>query len=173
MEALAEGWKSVQADLDSVRKARSNMEDNHKMATMQQMVSEQLQEYGFTSVAPEEIVVSNDTYLPTLAGFNLGLYLSASDMVRLIWSYTLGLLEVSRRFETNHPGLVILDEPRQQDTSYEAFRALLRRAASAKMAGHQIICATSTQAEEVRSMLAGVEHTYHEFQGPIIRRRES
>lgn len=41
---------------------------------------------------------------------------SASDNIRVIWAFTLALLEVSIKTDGNHPCVLIFDEPDQQST---------------------------------------------------------
>lgn len=94
-------------------------------------------------------------------------------MIRLIWAYLLGLLELAREHTTNHANLLLLDEPRQQSTDPVAFRTLLHRAATAGAAGQQVIFATSEPDTDVRAMLVGTSHKYISYDGFILRRRDN
>lgn len=49
-------------------------------------------------------------------GFDMKFDSSASDNIRVIWAFTLALLEVSILKEGNHPCILIFDEPDQQST---------------------------------------------------------
>ena len=40
-----------------------------------------------------------------------------SDAIRLKWAYQLGLLELADIVHTNHPGILLFDEPRQQSSA--------------------------------------------------------
>lgn len=104
--------------------------------------------------------------------FDLGFDLSASDMVRSIWSHRMGLLEVARGFTNRHAQLLIFDEPRQQSTDPLSFAALFERAGQANQYGQQVIFATSEPEVSVRAMLQGVAHQYLGFAGKMIRRLE-
>lgn len=64
---------------------------------------------------------------------------SASDFVRTIWAYSLGLLKKG----TNHPGILLLDEPGQHSVSSESLKALFEKCAAIK--DKQIIIFTSIQ----------------------------
>jgi hypothetical protein len=105
-------------------------------------------------------------------GFDLGFDLSASDMVRTIWSHRMGLLEVARRFDNRHAQLLVFDEPRQQSTDPLSFTALFERAGQATGYGQQVIFATSEPALSVQAMLGGVDHQYLGFDGKMIRHLE-
>lgn len=62
---------------------------------------------------------------------------SASDFVRNIWSYTLAL----RDNGTNHPGLIIFDEPGQHRTKLSSLQALFTK--TSKITNNQTIIFTS------------------------------
>ena len=47
---------------------------------------------------------------------------SASDFVRNIWAYTLALLQNG----TNHPGIIMFDEPGQHRTNLSSLKALFK-----------------------------------------------
>ncbi len=61
---------------------------------------------------------------------------SASDFIRNLWAFTLALLTGS-----NHPGIVIFDEPGQHRTNIESLKALF--SVSSEFTNHQIIVFTS------------------------------
>ncbi|WP_313009292.1 AAA family ATPase [Stutzerimonas nitrititolerans] len=68
---------------------------------------------------------------------------SASDFVRLIWSYILALYQASSypTVKGNHPGIIILDEPGQHSMATKSQQALFRMLSSAP--GLQSIVAAS------------------------------
>jgi len=72
--------------------------------------------------------------------------------IRTICAYLLAILELARATQTNHPGLLILDEPRQQNLVWKHFTEVLSRAAKAKASGQQIIIATSDSVEGVEEI---------------------
>jgi hypothetical protein len=89
-------------------------------------------------------------------GFEIGFQASASDTIRLKWAYQLGLLEVARTRSTHHTGLVIFDEPRQQEASKTSFRSLLERASRSGEYNQQVFFATSEDQNELEADLAGL-----------------
>ncbi len=145
-------------------------QDREKLDAFASLVREQLGQYGFTSVPAEDVELAPDNYLPLRDGNQLRPEdLSASDCVRMVWAYLVGLLEMSRDFETAHPGLLILDEPGQQDVSDESLRALFERLASSSQHGQQVIVATSKRSDVVSELLGGVEATLHEIDGYVLK----
>jgi hypothetical protein len=127
--------------------------DLAKIAALQEYLQNQLERYGFSSLRPSEVEISPSTYRPAHEGFDLGFDLSASDMIRVIWSYLLGILRVSDEKGGNHLSLLIFDEPKQQDTAPESYRELLREAAEHGEKGSQIIFATSEELNSLLTML--------------------
>jgi ABC-type ATPase involved in cell division len=89
--------------------------------------------------------LDRSSYKPTREGFDVLHDVSASDNIRVIAAYLTALLELAREFKTNHPGLLILDEPRQQNMKWGHFAKILERLAAAGRHGQQVIVATSDQ----------------------------
>ena len=167
---MAQRWSGLLNDQRRLREQGVPRADRDKIAALQASFLDQLRDYGFTSLPIGELSISEDTYLPTYEGFDLGFDLSASDMVRTIWAHRMGMLEVARRFPNRHAQLLVFDEPRQQSTDPLSFTALFERAGQAASSGQQVIFATSEPAISVRAMLGGVPHQYMAFGGKMIRR---
>lgn len=167
---MAQTWSGLLEDQRRLREQGTPQTDRDKIAALQTSFLDQLRDYGFTSLPIGELSISEDTYLPTYEGFDLGFDLSASDMVRTIWAHRIGMLEVARGFPNRHAQLLIFDEPRQQSTDPLSFTALFERAGQAAASGQQVIFATSEPAVSVRAMLEGVSHQYMAFGGKMIRR---
>jgi hypothetical protein len=64
---------------------------------------------------------------------------SASDFVRTLWAYTLTLLQKG----SNHPGIVMFDEPGQHSVKSSSLKALFK--ASSELKEKQVIIFTSVQ----------------------------
>jgi energy-coupling factor transporter ATP-binding protein EcfA2 len=167
LETLATEYKGLTERLDGLSGAISP-EDETKLRELDASFVSQLEEYGFSSIRPPSLLsISRESYRPTYEGFDLGFNLSASDMIRTIWAYLYGLLEVSRISQTNHPGLLILDEPRQQQANRLSFALFATRAAASRQANQQVIFLTSEDEDTVQEMLGSVEHKYINFAGQM------
>ncbi|MDO7868151.1 hypothetical protein [Nocardioides jiangxiensis] len=169
LETLAARAVEVRAALRAVPSDDLSDEDRKKLRALQRSFVDQLKAYDFGSFSNEMIVVSEDDYLPRRDNFDLQADISASDSVRVIWAYLLGLLEVGEQFSTNHPGFLVFDEPKQQSAKDFSFAALLRRAAGGT-AGRQVVFATSEPLETLRPMLEGLSHTLHVVDGYLLQR---
>ncbi len=171
--SMIDEFSEVRRQLRDLRGGTLSSQDKQKLERLDTIFRDQLSAYQFKSIPIEEMGISDQTYRPChrLSGsvHDVGLT-SASDAVRMVWAYVLGLLELAREFSTNHLGTLILDEPKQQSTADLSFEALLRRAALAGSCGQQVIFATSQSDESLSRMLAGVQCSYKQLPSPIFRR---
>jgi len=149
-----------------------SLNDKEKLNALETQVVNYLSEFGFSSFDPELLKISRDSYLPTREGFDLGFDTSASDGIRVIWSYLISLFSLREAFKTNHPGILIFDEPRQQEANKLSFSGLLRGASKASGTG-QIIFATSEEEDVLKEALDDCKYTLLSFspaEGKILRK---
>ncbi|RAR48281.1 AAA domain-containing protein [Paraburkholderia unamae] len=139
--------------------------------------------FGYESAEIADIHISLDTLTPILSELELREILrpkvqtsltadsSASDFVRLIWSYLLALYQTSatRGFEGQHPGLLLMDEPGQHSMRSASQRALLQLLIA--QPGLQAIVAASFDEDESVFMTAtaGLEFQLIQWEGKVIR----
>jgi len=166
---IAEEWRAIEAQVNALPADDLSQDDRAKLACLERLVREQTADFGLSSVAPSSLGISLDVYRPVHEGFELEFDLSASDMIRTIWAYLLGMLELSRDFSTNHARLLVLDEPRQQDTARVSFGAFLERASHAAANGEQVIFATSEELDTLTSLLSGVPHSIYLIDGKVLK----
>jgi len=169
---LANDWRVLQTSFEELPKDDLSAGDRRKLELWGDSIRQQLKEYGFRSVSWSEIELSPFTYRPEIEGFELQTTISASDLIRTIWAYQSGLLEVARVTETNHPGMLVFDEPRQQSTRDVSFAALLERASQASACGQQVIFFTSEEKKRLKEHLSDLSHTLHEIDGRVIKKTE-
>ena len=165
---LSEKWHEVQTMLANLPRGILSEEDDSKLINLERFFQQQLQEYGFSSLNSSDIKISPNSYFPEYEGFDLQFDLSASDYIRIFWAYLLGLLEVSRTHQTNHLGLLVLDEPRQQSAREASIKAFLSRASRSQEYNQQVIIATSESRAVLEQYLGDIPHTYRRFDGRII-----
>ncbi|MEA1013899.1 hypothetical protein [Sphingosinicella sp. LY1275] len=169
LRELAAEFSGAKLALQRLPKDNLSVDDRNKLEAFLKLVREQLGQYGFSTFSPSEISLS-DNYRLEKEGFLIRFQASASDGIRLKWAYQLGLLEVARTRPTNHLGLVIFDEPRQQEAAKASFEALLRRAAAALEYNQQVIFATSEDRSELERFLEGLPVNFNVFEGWMIKR---
>ncbi|AQU66303.1 hypothetical protein BBN63_08615 [Streptomyces niveus] len=90
--------------------------------------------------------------------FDLSMGISASDMIRTKWAYYLSLFEAAISSPRNrHARLLMLDEPRQQETDRRSLAAFVKRLERAAGSGCQVIYATSEDRRDLEEVLYNVE----------------
>jgi hypothetical protein len=134
--------------------------------------------FGYESAPIREVEIGKDTLVPCLAQMELREIRtdiksdsSASDFVRLIWSYLLALHQTSSTplSPGNHPGLLMFDEPGQHSMAVDSQHALLKQLASETVL-QSIVAASFDEAEEVfRQATQGIEYTLIEWDGKLLR----
>jgi hypothetical protein len=87
--------------------------DNARISQLERRFIQQLQDYGFASYPVETVTLSRVRYTPEHENVELSYGLSASDLIRSIWAYLIGLLEECAGGDRPHPGFLLFDEPRQ------------------------------------------------------------
>lgn len=167
LDSLADQLRAVRGELASMRGDQSPA-DGRKLDALGTSVREQLEVYGYGSFLGVEL--DRDSYLPEREGFNLESASSASDTVRLVWAYTTGLLEAARQQPTNHPGLLVFDEPGQHQMEAASTRALLTRLAQSESFGQQAIVATSMDFAAIDELAATHPMTVLRFDDRVLTR---
>lgn len=134
--------------------------------------------FGYESAPISEVEIGKDTLVPCLAQMELREIRtdiksdsSASDFVRLIWSYLLALHQTSATHlsQGNHPGLLMFDEPGQHSMAVDSQHALLKQLAG-ETSLQSIVAASFDEAEEVfRQATQGIQYTLIEWDGKLLR----
>lgn len=138
--------------------------------------------FGYESADIANIRISLDTLTPILSELelreirmkvqtSLTADSSASDFVRLIWSYLLALYQTSttRGYEGHHPGLLLMDEPGQHSMRPASQRSLLQLLIAQR--DLQAIVAASFDENESVFMEAttGLDFKLIQWEGKVIR----
>lgn len=189
---LAAQWLRCQSQLEALPREDATNADQRKIQSWTTVVRNQLTQYGFRSFSPSQVSISTDTYRPEHEGFDLQADLapveaettgnsasttttqlqnsiSASDLIRTIWAYLQGMLEMGRAGGTNHPGCILFDEPRQQSTRDVSFSELLRRASKSQEFEQQVIFFTSENLDRLRGHLTELSHSLVAIDGRVIK----
>ncbi len=181
-----EELRRISSDVLSIKTAMKGLpssdigaDDEEKILLFQARLRKQLADYAFSTFAPGEITVSREHFRPYVvlrsedeieAETELTFQMSASDQIRLKWAYLLSLYEVGLRARTNHPGILVFDEPRQQEADKVSFAALIKNAqVAATSGGHQIIFATSEEPDAISELTAGIEVNVLNIDGFLLK----
>lgn len=146
--------------------------DEEKLQSLEESFREQEREYGFTSHSIADLHISRENYRPAVESYEIGQDASASDGIRTMWSYLVGLLETSRTFkDEQHIGLLMFDEPKQQGTKSLSFGQLLRHVSVSRQYNEQVIFFTSDPLEEIERQLNGSKYELRAFSGRMLKAR--
>jgi hypothetical protein len=180
---FAERWRAAEEAALRLPPNDTSDADRDKIRRWSVLFQQQLSQYGFQSFPVNEAAISFDTYKPEHQGFELESSLgyryrktavetqiSASDLIRTIWSYLSGMLELSRTTATNHPGCIVFDEPKQQSTRDVSFQQLLTRASTAGEFHQQVVFFTSEDRQRLQSYLTGLPHSLIMIDGRVIKK---
>lgn len=151
--------------------------DKAKLGHLSAIVRGQLSIFGFNTFPVDAVSISGDNFRPQvmitrddeIVEAELGFEMSASDAVRMKWAYLLSILEVSHTFSTNHLGILIFDEPRQQEANELSFEALVREAANCARRGAQVIFATSETPRQLAPAITGINVNFRRIEGLILK----
>ena len=140
--------------------------DRDRIESLRGTMTEQLQEFGFGSYSASQIGISEETLGPVRPGFDLDADVSASDVVRIKIAYLNSLRETAMAAGAPHPGLLILDEPRQHEMDESNFRSTLTRLASRQRGQSIVTSAAST--ELLESLLGEASASVTAFPGKVL-----
>ena len=106
-------------------------DDSRKIIDLERYFKEILQRLNYQSKPLGSIKISEDNYLPITKTEDGGFYnikfdSSASDFIRCLWAYHTALMQSSLNTDSNHPLLLVLDEPKQQDIAMVNFTLFLK-----------------------------------------------
>lgn len=157
--------------------------DLARISLFQKMFRANAGSFGYESATISEIEISLDNLTPTLSQLELREIIkkepkadikadsSASDFVRLIWSYLLALYQTSAQPSTkgNHPGVLLLDEPGQHSMRSSSQHALLQLL-SGESNLQSIIAASFDENESVfKEATDGLKYELIEWDGKLLR----
>jgi hypothetical protein len=146
LATLAREYKKINAKISSLSNFTFTGEDRHKIKIFSNEFKLLATKFGYRSAEVDEIEIKAGTLLPYLQDLELREQMdtptelkkkegvsttdiksdsSASDFVRLIWSYLIALYKASSQSGGNHPGLILFDEPAQHSMSTKSVNKML------------------------------------------------
>ena len=148
-------WTNASNSLIQVRKGSTITDSGLVIRKLESIIKGNLKAFNFNHSAIKSVSISHQTFRPEQEGYDIVAETSASDYIRIIWSYTLALLELAgKEQEIKHGGFVVFDEPRQHEASKISFTSLIEKASKSGIYGGQVIFATSLEESELRASCA-------------------
>jgi len=165
----AELWQENRARHSELPDDYFSEEDKKKITAMSKCFAKNVQNFGYRSTGVSQLHISKDNYRPVCDEFEVAFGASASDNIRLIWAYTLALLQVSSSHDGNHWGILVFDEPEQQKMKEASSDALYTEISKINTDEFQVIIATSASVDMTKKRLVNLPHNLLEFGDIVIR----
>ncbi|MGA0613342.1 AAA family ATPase [Paracoccus sp. KR1-242] len=178
LRAIAREWADVKKKLAEVGSGALTEQDKKKERLLQAILQRLLKSFHFSSFKIDGFTLSSEDFRPQVRAAakdgeqivkDITFEASASDVVRLKWSYILSLLELSKHVQTNHIGFAVFDEPGQQQMDENDLAAFLAESALVASKGRQVLISTSEVLSRVEAALDGREAKLHAFGGYILQ----
>jgi hypothetical protein len=126
LKELSGKWNIYLAEKRKLPNRTISDSDREKINLLRKKFIANLKRYNYSSLSSfEGIDIAEESLLPTIDGFDMKFDSSASDGIRVIWAFTMALLQVSIEKDGNHPSLVIFDEPAQQSIVPEDMKSFI------------------------------------------------
>jgi hypothetical protein len=164
-------WSRICGSIELLPVDGFSASDHKKLRVLSEQFKKNLQAFDYRSTPINDFEISNRTYKPSIDDIDLGAEASASDNIRVIWAYLYSLLTLESYLDgltTNHLGLLILDEPRQQETKEINFKTFLQYAAKTFSSEKQVIIATSEKLSDLKEMIKDLEVNLVNFDTQLI-----
>lgn len=161
---LSTKWNTYLAQKAKLPKKSISDADDEKIKQFKKQFIDNLKRYHYSSLSSfEGIDISEESLLPTIDGFDMKFDSSASDGIRVIWAFTMALLQVSIDKGGNHPGVVIFDEPAQQSIVPEDMKSFIETAVELRQSC-QIITAITLNSKELIEIIDSLNNeNYHKI----------
>lgn len=161
---LSERYKEIQKEIAQLSTYTLSFSDKKKVDFLEKTFKELAQSFGYRSANINEVKIEPSTLLPYLMGIELRENIdtpterkrntadiksdsSASDFVRLIWSYLISIYKTSDTYNGNHPRFIIFDEPAQHSMGVKSMNKLLM-ALSSTLNLQSIVSASFDESDE-------------------------
>ncbi|CAD6491086.1 MAG: hypothetical protein DIAAKJNI_00057 [Candidatus Argoarchaeum ethanivorans] len=165
----AERWQENRARHSELPDDYFSEEDKGKLDALSECFAKNVQRFGYRSTGVAGLHISEGNYRPVCDEFEVAFGASASDNIRLIWAYTLALLQVSSSHGGKHWGVLLFDEPEQQKMKDASSDALYTEIAQMQREDSQVIIATSASRDVTSRRLDKLPHKLLEFGEKVIR----
>lgn len=182
LSPLRDDLKNLSNEYEKILNNESNLPkdffsslDRQKLSTLKDNFIQLLKIFNYQSKPFEAIRISTDTYLPVAQKtdaeqfYNIKFDSSASDFIRCIWAYTTALLKTSITYDTNHPRLLVFDEPKQQDMSKDSFKKFLNQLSDFKEQQVILFASFENSDESFAEATEGLTYSINKIDELLIR----
>ena len=169
-DRIYSAWANASNSLKQLRKDSTVTGKELVIGKLESIIKGNLTAFNFNHSAINSVSISRQTLRPEQEGYDIVAETSASDYIRIIWSFTLALLEMAgKEKEIKHGGFVVFDEPRQHEASKVSFTNLIEKASESDSYGGQVVFATSLDEAELKTSCAGKKVNLVCFEDYILK----
>jgi len=152
-------WKKYREDCEKLPSKTVSDNDLALITALKKHFVANLRKYKYKSAPHFNAVdIPIEICLPTIDGFDMKFDSSASDNIRIIWSFTIALLQTSLEHDGNHPGVLIFDEPAQHSIVTADMESLIRSVLELKSTS-QVIVGITLNNDELREFVESIPKT--------------
>jgi len=176
LKALSKELERLLSKEKDLPKDFFSVEDRKKLALLQENFIALLRKFNYQSKPFEAIRISNDNYLPVaqkMVGeqlfYNIKFDSSASDFIRCLWSYYTSIFKTSIAFQTNHPMLLIFDEPKQQDMAIGNFKSFLSELSQFKEQQVLVFASFENSDDSFKEATHGLKFSLNRIEEKLIK----
>lgn len=150
---LSDRWKKYKEEYEKLPKKEVSDLDAEVIRTFKNNFVNNLRKYKYKSAPDIDAVdIPVETCLPLIDGFDMKFDSSASDNIRIIWSFTIALLQTSLAKKGNHPSIIIFDEPAQHSIVTSDMESLIQSVLDIKGLA-QVIVGITLNNEELKQFI--------------------
>lgn len=153
IKKLSDRWKKYKEEYEKLPKKEVSDLDAEVIRAFKDNFINNLRKYKYKSAPDIDAVdIPVETCLPSIDGFDMKFDSSASDNIRIIWSFTIALLQTSLAKRGNHPSIIIFDEPAQHSIVTSDMESLIQSVLDVKGLA-QVIVGITLNNEELKQFI--------------------
>jgi hypothetical protein len=178
LKTLSKEYNSILSRQKDLPTDFFSIQDRKKLIMLHDSFISMLKKFNYQSKPFEAISIAQESYLPVAEkqlengmklSYNIKFDSSASDFIRCLWAYYTAMLKTSISFQTNHPMLLIYDEPKQQDMSIENFRSFLSELSQYKDQQVLVFASFENSDEAFEEATKGVDFSLNRIKDKLIQ----
>lgn len=160
-DSLSDRFEELQTLSERIAETRTEIgglptdipeQDVRRLSEVTSAMRQRLSVTRFGSYDVNQLSLDQETLRPAREQFDIDTDVSASDVVRIKVAY-LDAIRVVGEASGRHPGLLILDEPRQQDIDPVDYSAMLRYLRDSTGENDQTIITSATPRDELDTLI--------------------
>jgi len=176
LKALSDELSQILSRQKDLPKDFFSAEDRKKIALLQENFIALLRKFNYQSKPFEAVKISYDNYLPVaqkMLGeqlfYNIKFDSSASDFIRCLWAYYTAIFKTSIVFKSNHPMLLIFDEPKQQDMAIGNFKSFLLELSQFKQQQILVFASFENSDDSFEEATSGLQFSLTRIEEKLIK----